>query len=147
MSLKLLTRPKDTLRISTLYYLTVIYFLIAWTIRSPAPRRRHTLAHLHISAKSTYLKLRRILIIRRTVETPINSTWQFNRKIGIDNWYEGGGEGWGLECVKVGQCVGGVAQTVKTTAIRRIAVRETIVSRHHGGPIKDTLETPSTLQH
>ena len=29
-------------------------------------------------------------------------------------------------------------QTVKTTVIRRIAVRETGVSRHHGGPIQDT---------
>ena len=33
-------------------------------------------------------------------------------------------------------------QTRKTTAIRRVAVRETGVSRHHGGPIEGPPETP-----
>ena len=35
----------------------------------------------------------------------------------------------------------------KTTAIRRAAVRETSVSRHHGGPIEGPPETPRTSQH
>ena len=33
------------------------------------------------------------------------------------------------------------------TAIRRTAVRETGVSRHHGGPIEGPPETPRTSQH
>ena len=37
-----------------------------------------------------------------------------------------------------------VSQSGKTTAIRRITVRETSVSRHHGGPIGGHPETPST---
>ena len=32
----------------------------------------------------------------------------------------------------------------KTTAVRLIAVRETGVSRHHGGPIEGPPETPRT---
>ena len=39
------------------------------------------------------------------------------------------------------------AQTGKTTTNRRIAVRETGISWHQGGPIKDPPETPYRLQH
>ena len=35
----------------------------------------------------------------------------------------------------------------KTTAIRRIVVRETDVSRHHVGPNEGPSETPQTPQH
>ena len=35
----------------------------------------------------------------------------------------------------------------KTTAVRLIAVRETGVSRHHGGPIEGPPETPRTSEH
>ena len=35
----------------------------------------------------------------------------------------------------------------KTTAIRRVAVRETGVPQHHGGPIVGPNETPCTSQH
>ena len=37
--------------------------------------------------------------------------------------------------------------TAKITAIRRIVVRETGVSRHHGGPIESLTETSRTSQH
>ena len=39
------------------------------------------------------------------------------------------------------------AQTGKTTAIRRIAVRETSVSRHNGGPINGLSQNDSALMY
>ena len=39
------------------------------------------------------------------------------------------------------------SQTGKTSPIRLIAVRETGVSRHQGGPIEGPPETPRTSQH
>ena len=39
-----------------------------------------------------------------------------------------------------------VLQSGKTTTIRRIAVRETCISRHHGSPITGSLEPFGPLQ-
>ena len=39
----------------------------------------------------------------------------------------------------------GKSQAGKTTAIRRTAVREASVSRHHGGPIEGPPETSRTM--